>query len=225
MPFERAPFFELLSRYESDGYDDQGGEDPAAVLELLAATGEPLPLEFLLATLRHHSPGARALAVKLLAERPEAGQPEVIAQIAPLLGDETGENRDTVMSAAYTALRQLAPAVVEEAVAAARALLLGGALGSFFGPAADVELAGTLAWFERLSPGLFAWLAEALASPSWRVRAEAASVFFRHHRNVPDAVIRRLYALRHDPESPYIRAQADRALGAILSLETGIEDE
>lgn len=230
LPFERAPFFELLSRYESDGYDDEGGENPAVVLKLLGATGEPLPLEFLLATLRHHSPGARALAVKLLAERPEAGQPEVIAQIAPLLGDENSENGESVVSAAYTALRRLAPAVVEEAVveeaaAAARALLLGGELGSFFAPAADVELAQTLAWFERLSPGLFAWLAEALASPSWRVRAEAVSVFHRRHRNVPDVAIRRLYALRHDPESPYIRSQADQALGMILSLETGIEDE
>jgi hypothetical protein len=88
-----------------------------------------------------------------------------------------------------------------------------------------VELAGTLRWFERLSPGLSAWLAETLAFPSWRVRAEAVLVFHRHHRNVPDVAIWRLYALRYDPESPYIRTQADQALAAILSLETGMEDE
>lgn len=37
--------------------------------------------------------------------------------------------------------------------------------------------------------------------------------------------MRRLYALRHDPESPFIRAEADLTLGEVLALEGGLEDE
>lgn len=92
--------------------------------------------------------------------------------------------------------------------------------------AADVEIAHMHAWlFTHLSPGLFAWLGQALDSPHGQVRAAALRAFMRHRRNVPDALIRRLYTLRHDPESPCIQTQADQALAGILSLETGIEDE
>lgn len=76
----------------------------------------------------------------------------------------------------------------------------------------------------RVSPRA-RWKTIAHICTTTRPIAAATGVFVQHHRHVPDAAIRRLYALRHDPESPYIRAQADEALGAILSLETGMEDE
>ena len=57
------------------------------------------------------------------------------------------------------------------------------------------------------------------------MRAVAVLAFRRGHRNVLDVAIRRLYALWHGPESSYIRTQADQALAAFLSLETGMEDE
>ncbi len=44
-----------------------------------------------------------------------------------------------------------------------------------------------------------------------------------HH--FPDAAIRRLFELQHDPESEAVRAAATNTLAEMLSLETSIEDE
>lgn len=225
-----APLYEMLTRYGANAYDGYTGAmyDCSPALELLASTGEPLPLRFLLDALRHTHPGVRARAITLLAERPEAAQSPVIEQITPLLGDiehdiydETGR----VMRAASAALRRLAPDTLEQAIKEAQTLLLNGAAGRIFGPIADAGFAEALSQFDSISPSMMAWLTGALDSPHWRVRANAAWALHQHPRMAPDAAIRRLYALRHDPESPFVRALADRALGAILSLETGMEDE
>ncbi|HEX8730825.1 MAG TPA: hypothetical protein VF725_02085 [Ktedonobacterales bacterium] len=50
-------------------------------------------------------------------------------------------------------------------------------------------------------------------------RGETLTAIKRHPRSAPDAIVRRLYALRHDPESPFIRAEADLTLGEVLALE------
>lgn len=61
--------------------------------------------------------------------------------------------------------------------------------------------------------------------PHWEVRVKAAQALRQIRRTIPDAAIRRLLELRHDPHSRAVRMAADDALAAILSLETGIEDD
>jgi hypothetical protein len=232
-PFDRAPFFALLARYDAEGYDSEDGDWPAGVLRLLASSDEPIPVARLLATLRHTSPQARTLALGLIMERPEAAQSGVIEQLTPLLGDDgqEGSMRNGVADSAYSALRQLAPEDAAVAIATAQTLFSGsrapnGRLPDFFAQAAEGEFARAMAGFHHLTPLLFDWIAQALASPFWRVRCAAVQIFhWGHQRNVPDAVIRQLYALRHDPDSPHIRNSAETALASILSLETGIEDD
>jgi hypothetical protein len=68
---------------------------------------------------------------------------------------------------------------------------------------------------------------ELLDWPYWEVRMQAAETLGELCRNIPDAAIRRLLALRRDPDPlmKSVREAADDALAEILSLEDGIEDD
>lgn len=219
-PVDRAPLREMLARYAMMAYDEDH-IDCQEALELLALTSaEPLPLAELVAALRHTHPGVRDEAARLLAERPEAAQPEIAALIAQLLTQDIGSG-----SAVYETLRTAAPVLLEEVVAEAAALLRGGEPGRWYGPVADAALASLIASYPRATPGVVTWLETALDSPRWQTRGEALTAVKQQPRNTPDSIVRRLYALRHDPESPFIRAEADLALGEVLALESGLEDD
>jgi HEAT repeat protein len=227
IPFDRAPFFDLLARYDAEGYDDQGGgDDPIGTFNLLVNAPVPLSLDYLAATLHHYSTDVRAAATKRLAERVDANSATVIEQIAPLLADSDSAGAEGAVAAAvYIALRRLAPEKAHAAIADAEALLLDNTLAPLFGQTADHALMYTLRYvIKRAIPSVFAHISQALASPHWNVRLAAIGALQEHHRNVPDDIIRQLYALRYDRESARIRSQADKALAAILSLETGMED-
>jgi HEAT repeat protein len=74
---------------------------------------------------------------------------------------------------------------------------------------------------------VLAKVTELLDWPYWQVRMQAVETLGELRRNIPDAAIRRLLALRRDPNPlmKSVREAADDALAEILSLEDGIEDD
>jgi HEAT repeat protein len=86
-------------------------------------------------------------------------------------------------------------------------------------------LAEVLGDIDQAHPVLIARLSDLLDWPYGGVRMNAAQALGQLRRNIPDATIRRLLDLRHDPQSRVVREAADEALAKILSLETGIEDD
>ncbi len=75
-----------------------------------------------------------------------------------------------------------------------------------------------------LEPDQLRALTQLLDWPYWEVRASAIRGLRSLRPTLPDAVLERLMALRHDGESLDVRRAADDTLGELLSLETGIED-
>jgi HEAT repeat protein len=77
------------------------------------------------------------------------------------------------------------------------------------------------------TPRVLAKVTELLDWPYWQVRMEAAETLGELRRNIPDAALRRLLALRRnsDPLMKPVCSAADNALAKILSIEDGIEDD
>jgi HEAT repeat protein len=77
------------------------------------------------------------------------------------------------------------------------------------------------------APLVLAKVIELLDWPYWQVRMRATETLGELRRNIPDPAIRRLLALRRDPDPlmKSVREAADDALAEILSLEDGIEDD
>jgi HEAT repeat protein len=77
------------------------------------------------------------------------------------------------------------------------------------------------------APPVLTKVTELLDWPYWEVRMKAAQTLGALRRNIPDAALKRLLALRRDPDPLMrsVREAADDALAEILSLEDGIEDD
>lgn len=122
-------------------------------------------------------------------------------------------------------LQQISPESIPAIVREATQLFEGGTPGRFLGSLSMRFVAHISEGAGRATPEVTARLGELLDWPSWEVRVDAARTLGKLRRNIPDATIRRLLELRHDPRSRAVREAADEALAEILSLETGIEDD
>ncbi len=144
-----------------------------------------------------------------------------IAHCIAALGDSNSE----IALTAFEILQQIHPAIIPEIVQEATTLLEGGKSGRFFRTLSVGFLADVLGDMGRAAPDLIARLDELLDWPYRQVRLKAVQALGKLRRNIPDATIRRLLELRHEPNSRAMREAADEALAEILSLETGIEDD
>lgn len=124
----------------------------------------------------------------------------------------------------FEIVRELQPELLAEIRQEAMSILEGGQPGRFFQSIRMSFLADTIGNMGRATPELLARLGDLLDWPYWEVRMKATQALGKLRRNIPDAMIRQLLDLRHDPRSRAVREAADEALAEILSLETGIED-
>ncbi len=136
-----------------------------------------------------------------------------------------GDSNDTLALVAFQLLQQIHPAIIPDIMQEALSLFQGGKPGRFFRTLSASFLADIIGDIGHVRSDLIAYLGELLDWPYWGVREEAAQALGKLRRNIPDAIIRRLLALRHDVRSRAVREAADTALAEILSLETGIEDD
>lgn len=160
-----------------------------------------------------------ALLIKLLRER-RAGQRQIVCELLLAL---LGESRAEVRAAALDALARVAPRLLERVRAEAEETLYGEPPGPLLGPLHGTLIARGIGELGQSTPALTARLGALLDAPFWETRAAAASALGAVGRALPDAVLRRLLELRRDP-APAVRACAEEALVALLSLESGIED-
>jgi HEAT repeat protein len=136
-----------------------------------------------------------------------------------------GDSDDEFALFAFHFLEQIHPEIIPEIVREAQSLFQDGKPGRFFRSLSLSALADTLGDIGQAEPSLIAQLGELLDWPYWEVRMKAVCALGRLRHNIPDATIRRLLDLRHDPQSRAVREAADETLAEILSLETGIEDD
>ena len=136
-----------------------------------------------------------------------------------------GDSNSEIALTAFEILQQIHPAIIPEIVQEATTLLEGGKSGRFFRTLSVGFLADVLGDMGRAAPDLIAHLDESLDWPYRQVRLKAVQALGKLRRNIPDATIRRLLELRHEPNSRAMREAADETLAEILSLETGIEDD
>jgi HEAT repeat protein len=174
-------------------------------------------LEF--ATVEGHSNAkAHKMALQVLCDK----DPHIaITHCIAALGDSNAE----IALTAFQTLQKISPATIPEIVQEATALLEGGKPKHFFRTLSMRFLANVTGDMGQAAPDLIARLGELLDWPYWEVRMKAVQALGKLRRNIPDATIRRLLELRHDPHSRAVREAADEALAEILSLETGIEDD
>jgi HEAT repeat protein len=170
--------------------------------------------------LKHESAYVRSAAVSALGEQ---GERVPIEHLLALIGDEVVN----VRNATIELVNKLAPAMLADVAAEAIAVLQGKPAGRVLGSLIEgfiSEVLGNIGYstslvFDKLIP-LLDW-------HYWQVQVKAAQALGKIRRNIPDLAIKRLLALRSDPNPlmQSVREAADDALSEILSLETGIEDE
>jgi HEAT repeat protein len=125
----------------------------------------------------------------------------------------------------FEILQEFHPTILPDIVQEVSTVLQGGKPGHFFSSLSMGFVAEIIGNMGRHVPELLERLGELLDWPYWEVRMKAAQALGKLRRNIPDATIRRLLELRHDPRSRAVREAADEALAEILSLETGVEDD
>jgi len=139
----------------------------------------------------------------------------------PLLGSDHKE----ICRLAFQHLQEAHPATLQELVPELKAIVRGEPVQGAFEVRMHYRIAETIALIGRATPAVLEMVIDLLDHPFWEIRVRAAKTLGTLRRNIPDSAIRRLLELRKDPESPDVRASADRALAEILSLEQGMEDE
>jgi HEAT repeat protein len=211
----RAPLAELMAMM-----DEPAQEVRFAAVRALAQPGlcERVPARIFVEALSECYDEPRQIILQALRNKdPQLAIEHAIAAL--------GDSDDEFALAAFQLLEELHPALVPEIVQEATSLFEGGTPGRFFRSLSVGFLAEMMGDVDQASPELIARLGELLDWPYWEVRMKAAQALGKLRRNIPDAIIRRLFELRHDPHSRAVREAADRALEEILSLETGIEDD
>ena len=136
-----------------------------------------------------------------------------------------GDSAETMRVAAIQALKRSHPDALYLIEPEATAILRKRGPGTVLGSLTHGLIAEIIGNMGRASPDLVGKLTELLDWPYWEVRMKAAQALGKLYRNIPDVALRRLFELRHDPQSQTVRETAEIALAAILSLETGIEDD
>lgn len=171
--------------------------------------------------------------VAALDDKHEAVRETVVATLGKLgahvpsepLVAALGDSEKRVREAAIQSLHQSHPEALLAVVPEATAILQGQASGKVLGSLVQGVIAEAIGNLGYNAPALLEKLTQLLDWPYWEVRMKAAQALGKLRRNIPDAAIRRLLELRHDPQSRAVRVAANDALPEILSLQTGIEDD
>ena len=203
--------------------DDASLEVRKAALEALAGEAapplDPGALDGLARNLGERDANVRKLAVAAIGKH---ASPEYADRLLGALGDTDYGVRD----AALTALKALGGAEIATVMSAeATDILMMRGGGDVLGAPIHDFIAQVVGDMDRTTPQMLKRVARFLDHHYWEVRMNAAVALGKARRNITDAAIRRLLALRNDDDSLAVRDAADDALAEILSLETGIEDD
>jgi HEAT repeat protein len=139
--------------------------------------------------------------------------------ILPLLS-ETELSQD-----ALETLHQTHPEVLSNLAPQAEAILRLETLPAPFAARSYYRIAETIGSIEKATPDVLDMLVDLLEWPQWDVQEQAAKALGAIKRNIPDQGIRALMTLRRTAEKKSVRLAADTALGEILSVEQGMEEE
>ncbi len=216
-------------------------------VQALGSLGEQAPLEPLLAALDDRDERVRRAAMQAL------GRMEARIPLEPLiasLGDVTleaiyaleqqgshgrkipadpllmalGDSEKQVRQAAAAALWYLHPVEFLRLLPEIQATLLGQQRSTLFASLIQEHRADTFGEIGDASLAGIETLTELLNWPYWKVRLKAVQALHKVHRPVPEAMLRSLLELRHDPQSRAVRKAVDNLLDDLLSLETCLED-
>jgi len=229
--------------------EDEDSHVRRAAIEVLGKRREEVPLNIFMQTLQDKSGDVRKIAIEVLSKQRGQIPLDVFTQA---LVDESASVRGAVIEALSRQGKQIPynivlpaigddsrvvqnaminllpisnpPDMLAEINIEARAILQGQAPGRFFGSITQGFLAETIENVGYISPFFTAQLLPMLDWHYWQVRMKAAQALGKIRRNIPDEAIQRVLELRHDPVRA-VREAADDALGEILSLEAGMEDE
>jgi HEAT repeat protein len=198
-------------------------------IKILGELRDPRTLEPLIQLLRDEDDSRLLLAViQALRAFGSAMPPEPLLETC---GYRNYESRDWCRFArepgieAAAALKQAHPDIFRTLVPLAEAMLRGEPPAGVLASRPRSQIADAIKGIGRAGLLLVAHLSESLDWPYWQIRMKAAQALGKLRRNIPDATIRRLLELRHDPQSRAVRGAADEALAEIFSLEMGIEDD
>jgi HEAT repeat protein len=188
--------------------------------ELLNKVGKRVAIPLMLGLLKDYDSRVRAEAVRALGEQGERVPMEVLVGA---LSDDAG----SVRVGAIKILQQRSPDSLSLIVAEAIAVLEKRPAGFILGSLLQGSFLDIIQRSGYTSPLVLAKVTELLDWPHWQVRKKACETLDELRRNIPDAAITRLLALRRDPDPlmKSVRRAADDALAEILSLEDGIEGE
>ena len=139
------------------------------------------------------------------------------ASLLPFLGSD---NNDLFRLAARV-LHETHPEALQEVFPEIFAIVRERRAGTTIGSRMRTAMAKAISRMQRVPPPLLDEVSNLLDWPFPPVRATAAYALGRIRRDIPDATIRKLLAMRSGSAS----VAADSALADILSLETGIEDD
>ena len=134
------------------------------------------------------------------------------------------DEHEGVQRQALSYLQKVAPLVFSDLALQAKAVLQGEIVGEVFTSLAQFAYAHLIGELGLPIAPLLEKLTELLDSPHWKVQLKAIKALGQIRHNILDAAIRGLLSLRHH-QLQAIRDAADDALGELLSLETGIEDD
>ena len=216
-------------------------------VQALGSLREQAPLEPLLAALDDRDERVRRAAMQAL------GRMEARISLEPLiasLGDVTlevidalkqqgslgrkipadpllmalGNSEKQVRQAAAAALWYLHPVEFLRLLPEIQATVLGQQRSTLFASLLQEQRADTCGEIGDTSLTGIETLTELLNWPYWKVRLKAVQALHKVHRPVPEATLRSLLELRHDPQSRAVRKAVDSLLDDLLSLETCLED-
>jgi HEAT repeat protein len=190
-----------------------------AAAQALGQLGERAPIDPLVRALGDSDANVRRAAAQALGQLGER------APIDPLVR-ALGDSNPDVRQAAAQALQQIAPQRLEVIALEGEEILVNGKSGATLGSLVQGNIAEILEGAGQPFPAFIALLTTLLDWPYWEVRMKAIHALGKIRRQIPEATVQKLEALRKDPESQAVCDAADDALAEILTLdENVIEDD